>query len=79
MFLHKFLFLRNLKSVKEISDKPVIAGFGISKPEQIEELCHECDGVVVGSKVVELFNENKINEIKNLIGTIGLMKEAVNE
>lgn len=56
-----------LKQVKQISNIPVIAGFGVSSPEQVKEICEYCDGVVVGSKIVELFYENKINEIKYLI------------
>jgi tryptophan synthase alpha chain len=66
-----------LKTVKEISKIPVVAGFGVSNPEQVKELCRDCDGVVVGSKIVDLFNENKINEIKQLIESILITEEVV--
>ncbi|WP_088041510.1 tryptophan synthase subunit alpha [Bacillus sp. EAC] len=66
-----------LKGVKEISNKPVIAGFGVSSPEQVKELCQDSDGVVVGSKIVDLFHENKINEIKQLVESI-VMSEVAN-
>ncbi|WP_088070683.1 tryptophan synthase subunit alpha [Gottfriedia luciferensis] len=66
-----------LKSVKEVSNKPVVAGFGVSSPEQVKELCQDCDGVVVGSKIVDLFNENKINEIKHLVESILIKEEAI--
>lgn len=59
-----------LKSVKESSNIPVLAGFGVSSPEQVKELCNDCDGVVVGSKIVDLFNENKISEIRHLIHAV---------
>jgi len=66
-----------LKGVKEMSNKPVIAGFGVSSPEQVKELCQDSDGVVVGSKIVDLFHENKINEIKQLVESI-VMSEVAN-
>lgn len=59
-----------LKSVKEISRIPVLAGFGVSTPEQVKELSRDCDGVVVGSKIVELLNEKKVSEVKHLIQSI---------
>ena len=37
-----------------------MAGFGISTKEHVEEMVTICDGVVVGSKVIELLeNENE--------------------
>ena len=59
-----------LKSVKELSSIPILAGFGVSTPEQVKKLSRDCDGVVVGSKIVELFNEEKVSEIKHLIHSI---------
>jgi len=59
-----------LKSVKELSSIPVLAGFGVSTPEQVKELSRDCDGVVVGSKIVELLNEENVFEIKQLIQSI---------
>ncbi|MEE6451355.1 tryptophan synthase subunit alpha [Gottfriedia acidiceleris] len=66
-----------LKSVKEISNKPVIAGFGVSNPEQVKELSKDCDGVIVGSKIVDLFNQNKINEIKLLMESSLVSEEVI--
>jgi tryptophan synthase alpha chain len=56
-----------LQMVKEVSDIPVIAGFGVSTVEQVKELSVYCDGVVVGSKIVELFYENRLDEISELM------------
>ena len=37
-----------------------MAGFGISTKEHVEEMITICDGVVVGSKIIELLeNENE--------------------
>jgi len=59
-----------LKNVKEISSIPVLAGFGISNERQIKELTSYCDGVIVGSKIVDLFRENDLQELKKLIGSL---------
>lgn len=56
-----------LKRVKEVSKLPVLAGFGISTPDHVKQLSQYCDGVIVGSKVVELFHNGKEEEIITLI------------
>ncbi|MEI2466075.1 tryptophan synthase subunit alpha [Niallia taxi] len=57
----------HLLKVKEVSPIPVLAGFGISTPEHVKEMTKHCDGVIVGSKIVELFHKNELDEIKSLI------------
>ncbi|WP_339182859.1 tryptophan synthase subunit alpha [Oceanobacillus sp. FSL W7-1293] len=57
-----------LKKLTALSSVPVLAGFGISNPEQAKSLAAYCDGVIVGSKIVHLFAEGKQTEIKELIG-----------
>ena len=42
-----------VKRVRAISDVPVYAGFGISKPEHARAVGELADGVVVGSRAVE--------------------------
>ncbi|WP_042355415.1 tryptophan synthase subunit alpha [Bacillus rubiinfantis] len=56
-----------LQTVSDISPIPVLAGFGISTPEQVEQISTYCNGVVVGSKIVELFANNQIEQIEKLI------------
>ncbi len=56
-----------LQKLKEISPIPVLAGFGISSPEQVKEMTRYCDGVVVGSKIVELLHEGRFDEVEALI------------
>ncbi|MCM3568861.1 tryptophan synthase subunit alpha [Neobacillus mesonae] len=56
-----------LKAVKEVSPIPVLAGFGISTQEQMLDITKYCDGVVVGSKIVNLLAENKLEEMENLM------------
>lgn len=59
-----------LKTVKESSPVPVLAGFGVSNSQQIEEVCKYCDGVIVGSKIIELFEKGNLDEIEKLIKSI---------
>jgi tryptophan synthase alpha chain len=56
-----------LKAVKDVSPIPVLAGFGISNEDQVKELASYCDGVIVGSKIVELFEKNDIPSLQNLL------------
>ncbi|SFC31957.1 tryptophan synthase, alpha chain [Bacillus sp. 491mf] len=59
-----------LEKVKAHVQLPVVAGFGISKAEQIEDMTRVCDGVVVGSKVIELLENEKRDEIRELIAAV---------
>lgn len=56
-----------LEAIKSVSSLPVLAGFGISTPEQVKEMGQHCDGVIVGSKIVQSFHHNQRDEIKALI------------
>lgn len=59
--------LNRLKLIKENTTMPVVAGFGISTIEQIKTLGSYCDGVVVGSKIVDLAKDDKFDEIEKLM------------
>lgn len=56
-----------LKTLKKHSNVPVLAGFGVSSAEQAKELSASCDGVIVGSKIVDLLHQNKTEEVRQLI------------
>lgn len=57
----------HLKKVKSVSSLPVLAGFGISSPAHVEEMNKYSDGVIVGSKIIELFEEGNLVEIEELV------------
>ncbi|WLR57654.1 tryptophan synthase subunit alpha [Mesobacillus subterraneus] len=59
-----------LSSVKGSSKVPVLAGFGVSNAEQVREVCKHCDGVIVGSKIIDLFEQGDLNGIKQLVNTV---------
>lgn len=56
-----------LKLLKEYASVPVLAGFGVSNPEQAKQLSESCDGVIVGSTIVDLLHNEKIEDIRKLI------------
>ena len=41
-----------VKAVKAASSLPVLVGFGISRPEQVRQVCQFADGAIVGSAIV---------------------------
>lgn len=64
-----------LSLLKEHSQVPVLAGFGVSNAEQAQAMSAHCDGVIVGSKIVDLLHQGKDAEVGQLIET-SIAKEA---
>jgi len=54
-----------LSRIKEGVDLPVMAGFGISTPEQAADVAALADGVVVGSAIVKLFQKYSGNQLRS--------------
>ncbi|MCS7262067.1 MAG: tryptophan synthase subunit alpha [Aquificaceae bacterium] len=52
-----------LRVYRSVCEKPAVVGFGISKPEQVREICRFAEGVVVGSHFVRLAGEGKLEEL----------------
>ena len=50
-----------VNKIRKISKLPVAVGFGISKQQQAREIARSADGVIIGSAVVRLIDENKNN------------------
>ncbi|WP_086348630.1 tryptophan synthase subunit alpha [Candidatus Enterococcus clewellii] len=47
----------HLKFIQQVSDKPVLAGFGVATIDHVNRFRKSCAGVVVGSKIVQLLKE----------------------
>lgn len=60
--LHTFL-----QTVKEVSSIPVLAGFGISTREQVQALRPYCDGVIVGSTIVNHLHHGEKEKVRELM------------
>jgi len=46
-----------LDEVKAHARVPIAVGFGISKKEQVDQLSPHCDGIIVGSAIVQLIEQ----------------------
>ncbi|WP_411843604.1 tryptophan synthase subunit alpha [Salinicoccus sp. HZC-1] len=57
----------HLERITKVSNAPVCAGFGISTRDQAEKVGASCDGVIVGSRIVNLLHEGKPEEIKEIV------------
>jgi len=57
----------HLNKLKEVSPVPVLAGFGISTPEQVKAIGALADGVIVGSTIVTAFHNGDLETVKNLV------------
>jgi tryptophan synthase alpha chain len=49
---------QSVNQIKDHSPRPVAVGFGISTPEQAREVGRFADGVIVGSAIVKMIEEN---------------------
>lgn len=47
-----------IKKIKLITGKPVVVGFGISNPEQARHISSFSDGVILGSAIIKIIEEN---------------------
>ncbi len=63
--------------VKSVQNIPCAVGFGISTPEQAQEIAQYADGVIVGSaivKIVEQYGEASVEPVREYVR---LMKTAI--
>ena len=51
-----------VRRIQEESQKPVAVGFGISSPDQAREVSRFADGVIVGSAIVKIIEEESRKE-----------------
>lgn len=61
---------QNILDIKQHSDVPVMAGFGIRTPEHVQEIIEVADGVIIGSEIVRRFNEEGIEATKQYLATV---------
>jgi len=67
-----------VEKIHKITNLPIAVGFGISQPSQAREIGRFADGVVIGSAVVRLIDENKNK--RNLLAIVsGYIKNIKKE
>jgi tryptophan synthase alpha chain len=62
-------------SVRERTEKPLCVGFGISTPEQVRRVAKVADGVIVGSRIIQLLDKDK--SLGNACSFIKCLREAL--
>lgn len=50
--------VERVAALKSMTDKPVAVGFGVSRPDQARAIASVCDGVIVGSALINVITEN---------------------
>ncbi len=65
--------------IEKITKLPVAVGFGIATPEQAREIGLLADGIVIGSAVVRMIDENRNNPelVKVVAGYVSKIKQAL--
>jgi len=56
-----------VEEFRRICDLPVMVGFGVSRKEHAKRISEFADGVVVGSALVRLAGEGRLDELENLV------------
>lgn len=55
-----------IAKLRKHTDKPISVGFGVSTPEQAKQVAEVADGVIVGSAIINVIEENIEDEAKLL-------------
>ncbi len=58
-----------LQSIKSVVTHPLLVGFGISNPEDANEIGRNADGVIVGSAIIDLITKSRGNQ--DMLRSIG--------
>ncbi len=61
--------------VRKRTEKPLCVGFGVSTTEQARRVAKVADGVIVGSRIIQLLDEDK--SLKNASSFIKYLREAL--
>ena len=71
---------KKVAAIKQTAKLPVLVGFGISGPEQAKNAAEISDGVIVGSAIVKLIEQNSNPEErdKKVSEFVAGIKESIN-
>jgi tryptophan synthase alpha chain len=62
-------------NVRKGTEKPLCVGFGVSTPEQARRVGRVADGVIVGSRIIQLLDEDK--SLQNACSFVKSLREAL--
>ncbi|HEY7087084.1 MAG TPA: tryptophan synthase subunit alpha [Tepidisphaeraceae bacterium] len=61
----------NVEQLKRVSNVPVCVGFGIHKPEHVQQLAEVADGAIVGSAVVRRMKQHESQGPRMIADAVG--------
>jgi tryptophan synthase alpha chain len=67
----------DINRIRTVTDLPLVVGFGISTPQQATEIAPLADGIVIGSAVVKMIEEN--SERADLVSMISSYVREIKE
>lgn len=65
-----------IEDIRAVTDTPIAVGFGINTPEQASNISQYADGVIVGSAIVKIIEENGYDAAEALKEYVSSMKKA---
>lgn len=70
---------KNVRAIKSLTKTPVLAGFGVTGPEQAAKLSRAADGVIVGSQAIRVIREakNQKEAVKKLGAFVSSLRKGL--
>lgn len=68
---------KDVERIRSVTALPLVVGFGISTPQQAKEIAPYADGIVIGSAVVKMIEEN--SERADLVSMISSYVREIKE
>jgi tryptophan synthase alpha chain len=66
-----------LRSLRQSTDKPLVVGFGVSKPEHVRAMAEVADGCIVGSAVARVIEAALEKPTDQLLAEVGAFVEPL--
>lgn len=68
-------YINTIERIKSIADIPIQVGFGIYSPDQVKTVLHNgADGVIIGSEIIRIINNNCEDELRKYVRSIAKVR-----